>query len=54
MADAVIFDDGGSTRIKRVMNGDERSAAMDDAARSWTTSGTATGIDHTINDTLPA
>jgi hypothetical protein len=51
MADAVIIDDGGSTRIKRVMTGTAVGAM--DSLLDVDDLGTGTrGSDHTINDTF--
>jgi hypothetical protein len=51
MADAVIVDDGGSTRIKRVMTG-SAVGAMDSLLDVDDLGNGTRGSDHTINDTF--
>jgi hypothetical protein len=49
MADAIIFDDGGSTRIKRVLQG-SAVGAMDSLLDVDDLASGDRGSDHTIND----
>ena len=51
MADAVIFDDGGSTRIKRIMTG-TAVGAMDSLLDVDDLGNGTRGADHTINDSF--
>jgi hypothetical protein len=50
MAEAIIFDDGGSTRIKRVMNG-PAVGAMDSLLDVDDLGNGTRGSNHTVNDT---
>lgn len=49
MAEAIIFDDGGSTRIKRVMNG-SAVGAMDSLLDVDDLGNGTRGSNHTVND----